>query len=415
MNLHEKKIGIVVQRYGIEVNGGAEYHARVLAEQLNKKHSVEIITTTALNHHDWESEYPIGNTIINNIPVKRFFSKTKNHKKFRIARRIILERTKLQRFLKRLKIYDFVRKHTDIFSINEKDSKKFLKEQGPFCPDLIEYIRTNKNNYDCFIFFTYLYYPTAIGMELVAEKSIFIPTAHDEPIFYSAPYKNLFSIPKYIIYNTSSEKLLVEKNFPNATKQCNIAGIGIDSYTNEFIDEKFEYNFEYLLYIGRIEGSKGCEELAEYFKKLNLSTNLKLVFVGKNNSNLTPSDEIIFTGFVSEQQKYQLLKNCKSLIIPSKFESLSLVTLEAMMHKKIVIANKECDVLKKHIEDSSAGFSYSDFESFQKTINSLLTLTTNEKEIMVENGYRYVTENYTWKKILQKFDKAIKQIEDSNN
>ena len=41
-----KRIAIVNQRYGLEVNGGSEYYARLIAEHLNKYYNVEVLTTT---------------------------------------------------------------------------------------------------------------------------------------------------------------------------------------------------------------------------------------------------------------------------------------------------------------------------------------------------------------------------------
>ena len=408
-----KKIGVIIQRYGLEVNGGAEYHARILAEKLSKNHEINIITTTALDSNNWSDYYSVKDNIVNNINLLRFHSETKNAKKFRKARRIILEQTSLQKLLKKLKIYHFF-KNLNFFSLDKKKITNWFKEQGPYSPSLIEYLENTKNEYDCYIFFTYLYYPTAIGMPLVADKSIFIPTAHDEPEFYSAAYKDLFSLPKYIIYNTQSEKKLVEKTHSNSAIENTIAGIGIDEYNNEYIDPNFNYDFEYLLYIGRIEGAKGCYELASFFEKSKYSKKLKLIFVGKNNSTLSPSKKIIFTGFVSEQQKYQLLKNCKALIIPSKFESLSLVTLEAMMHHKIVIANEHCEVLKTHITNSNAGFMYSSYGTFENTLKTITDLSDDETDFIGEKGHNYVIENYSWTSILQKFEKAIEFISNKN-
>lgn len=66
------KIAIIVQRYGLEVNGGAEYHARLLAEQLVKKHEVTILTTKASDYVTWDNYYKLSNEVINNVKVKRF-------------------------------------------------------------------------------------------------------------------------------------------------------------------------------------------------------------------------------------------------------------------------------------------------------------------------------------------------------
>lgn len=408
--IERKKIAIVVQRYGLEVNGGAEFHARILAEKLALKHHINVLTTRAIDSNSWANHYAIDDNIVNEIKVQRFNSNTQNGKKFRKARRIILEQTLFQRFLKKLKIFNFVKKYTNFFLDNEKISNRFLKEQGPYCPDLIKYIKTNKDNYDCFVFFTYLFYPTVTALPFVSEKSIFIPTAHDEPLLYTLPYQNLFSLPKYILYNTLSEKNLIETNFSNFTRSNDVVGIGIDEITvtqKTKADNSYNYDFEYLIYIGRIEGAKGCEELINYFNQANFDKKIKLVLVGKNYTSLKESDNVIFTGFVSEQHKYKLLSNSLALIIPSKYESLSLVTLEAMLHKKPVIANYHCEVLRDHINQSSAGFTYTSSDSFQSQINKLLTLSIEEKKKISESGYNYVIKNYSWNVIIEKFEKAL--------
>tara|TARA_B100000809_G_scaffold43630_1_gene37859 strand:+ start:27887 stop:29125 length:1239 start_codon:yes stop_codon:yes gene_type:complete len=410
-----KKIGIIVQRYGLEVNGGAEYHAKVLADKLSKNHSIDIITTCALDSNSWDNHYKISDNLINGINILRFPSEIKNQKTFRKARRKILGSTKPQQFLKKTGLLNVINKTTNLFTLEEKDSENWLKEQGPNCPELVNYIEEEQEKYDCFIFFTYLYYPTARGMKNVGHKSIFIPTAHDEELLYSGAYNNLFSIPKYIIYNTKSEQKLVETSFPNCTKNSAIAGVGIDKTTvPSKHDSKLHYDSDYLLYIGRVDGGKGCLELIEYFNNADEFSSLKLVFVGKKSIEFTQTEDIIFTGFVDETTKQHLLNNCKALIIPSKYESLSLVTLEAMMQKKIVIANGQCEVLQNHILDSEAGFSYTDQKSYKKTINSLLNLSQNEEESMGENGHKYVVKNYAWDRILDKFDKAFEFVIESN-
>ena len=45
-------------------------------------------------------------------------------------------------------------------------------------PDLLSHLTTHRENYDLFIFFTYLYFPTAFGLRPVADKAILVPTAN---------------------------------------------------------------------------------------------------------------------------------------------------------------------------------------------------------------------------------------------
>ena len=67
-----RKIAIVVQRYGLEINGGAEYHARLIAERLSQHFAVEVFTTTARDYVTWAHHYPEGGKTLNGIPVNRF-------------------------------------------------------------------------------------------------------------------------------------------------------------------------------------------------------------------------------------------------------------------------------------------------------------------------------------------------------
>jgi len=48
------KIALVVQRYGTDILGGSEYHARLIAERLAQRHQVEVLTTCARDYISWE-------------------------------------------------------------------------------------------------------------------------------------------------------------------------------------------------------------------------------------------------------------------------------------------------------------------------------------------------------------------------
>lgn len=408
------KIAVVIQRYGKEVNGGAETHARLIAKKLSGQHEVNVLTTKSINHNSWEDYYSKNEENIDGIKVKRFSSIPSKHgKKFRKYRRIVLKKTKLQLFLGKLSLNSYF-DNLNRFEPNEVEKKIWLELVGPNSPDLIEYIKTHKNTYDCFIFFTYLFYPTVEGLKIVGEKSILIPTAHDEPEFYASVYKSTYKNAKFIMYNTSTEKKLVEQHHKIAKlTQNDIAGIGLEKI-NLAQNNKYIYPFKYLLYIGRIEKGKGCFELYNFFNKFKkTNSNFKLIFIGKQNPELTPNENIIFTGFVSESVKQLILSNCEALIIPSYYESLSIVTLEAMYEKKIVIANGECEVLKDHIIKSNSGFYYHNDEELFTVLTAISTLSREEINQHGANAKKYVESNYTWESILDKFDKAIDFIQKS--
>ncbi|CAD7808736.1 D-inositol-3-phosphate glycosyltransferase [Chryseobacterium aquaeductus] len=410
------KIAIVVQRYGLEINGGAEFHARLLAEKLSANHHLEVITTCAIEYEFWNNHYPEGTETINNITVRRFKTLKKDLNKFnrlsKFARNLYKYGNQKLSFLNfpylLLKRFKYKKKN---FNFNT-----WLEVQGPYSTDLIEFIKAKKDDYRAFIFFTYLYHPTNIGIKEVAEKSILIPTAHDEPQFYLDGYRQLFSSPKFIMYNTETEKDLVEKVYPQ-TKDINseIAGIGFDDYDNT-VGELPQYLSpkKYFVYIGRIVEDKGCVMMIEYFndfkKKHSDVEDLKLVLVGKNSldEKLLQGEDIILTGFVDDQLKNTLLKNACALIMPSFYESLSLVTLEAMFSEIPVIVNRNCEVLYAHVEKSDTGKSFKNSSEFSEALHFYL----NNKDLLTEGtkAKNYVLKNYSWNAVINKYDSVIKSL-----
>src|SRR5690606_25530796 len=119
----------------------------------------------------------------------------------------------------------------------------------------------------------------------------------------------------------------------------------------------------------------GCKELLRYFNRFlhrnRQFKDVKLVLVGHAFMDVPQSDNIISTGFVSEDVKWSLLSRARSLILPSVYESLSLVTLESMMMGKPVIANRKCEVLKDHINHSGAGMLYECYDEFETILRQM--------------------------------------------
>jgi|GEM_PF-2085584 len=387
------KIAFVVPRYGLEIVGGAEYHARQVAEHLKEDHEIEVLTTCAKDYHTWKNEYKSGTESINGIFVRRF----KNTKVRDINR---------HRWIEERVFYSYHDKHNEI---------NWVKSQGPYSKELIKYIENNKNLYDCFIFFTFRYYPSYYGIQLVGYKSLLAPLAENDPALDLQITKEMFESSKGIVYNTPEERKLVltKGGFREEEKIWDIVGCGIEmpmiTKASESLMDK-----DYILYLGRIDGSKGCYTLFEYYQKvLNEFEDVPdLVLVGYDAIGTPKNDKIRYLGFVSEEEKFSLLRDAKFLIMPSPYESLSLVTLEAMASGIPALVNGECDVLKGHCIRSNAGLWYQNYDEFRECLN---LLSSNEKlrGKMGENGKKYVEENYSWKNVAEKYLRLLEKMADS--
>jgi hexosyltransferase len=385
----KKKILFVVQRYGLEVNGGAELHCRQLAERLKDEYDVSVLTTCAIDYVTWKNEYKEGIEHINGVKViRKKVDFERNQKKF----------NKISAKLN-----------------NEKDNInlgiEWQEAQGPHSSELIKYLEDHKDDYDVIIFLTYLYYTTYFGLKVAPEKSILIPTAHDEPPIYYSIFNETFNLPKAILYSTTTERDFVNKRFKNDYIESDIVGLGVDINENAQdidLEKTFDIKDDYVVYIGRIDESKGCKEMFEYFleyKKI-YNSNLKLVLAGKSAMEIPGNKDIVTLGFVSEDEKVNLIRKSKLLILPSKFESLSLSTLEAMYLKVPVLLNGKCEVLKQHAILSNGGLYYENKWEFIETLDYLIR-NSKIAERMGENGRKYVDVNYKWNIIIKKIERSF--------
>lgn len=390
------KIALVNQRYGLEVNGGSEYYTRLIAERLVNDYDVEVITTKALDYTTWANHYDADEEIINGVRVLRF----------------PVEKERADDF------DEYNAGYLSYIASHERDEVReqiWFEKQGPYCPAAIEYIKKNKDKYDVFIFVTYLYYLSVKGIPEVAEKAVFIPTAHEEPFIHFKTFEKLFKMPKAYVFLTDEEKMLVQKLFGCGDIPCDVLGTGVDipcKPDEKAFREKFGINDEYIIYVGRIDEGKDCPMLFRYFteyKKRHSESRLKLVLMGKAVCEIPKHEDIISLGFVSEEDKFSGISGAKCLVLPSKFESLSISVLEAMTLSVPVIVNGICEVLKGHCVKSNGGLYYMNYFEFEGILDYIFSHETEYLQ-MRANARRYISDNYEWDVIMKRFGEVINRI-----
>ncbi len=399
----KKKIAFIVQRYGQEINGGAEWHCREFAERLTPYFDITVLTTCALDYVTWKNHYPVGKETINQVNIVRFSVPIPRH------------HTLFSKLYDRLSYYhfNFYKKNGAILYLE----KLWMYLQGPYCPSLLKYLEQNKNNYDLFVLFSYHYWTTYKSLFHVHTKAILVPTAHDDASFQWRIFDRLFSMPKYILFNTEEEKKLIEKRSLIPISPSTILSPGV-SFPLELGKAYDGLKNPYLLYVGRIEEGKGCQFLFKnflHFIKKYPEKNLDLVLIGKASMMIPNHPKIKHLGFVSDEIKWRAIQYTQCLIVPSRFESLSLVALEAWSQKIPVLANESSEVLKAHCEKSLGGLTYQENneEDFSQKLFSILSNKEMSKKLG-EQGFLYVKENYTWDKTISKLVSLINTVIDTN-
>lgn len=393
--MSRKRIAVVVQRYGEEVNGGAELHARWLAERLLDLAEVHAITTCAIDYHTWENAYPPGEVELNGVRIHRFLVDAPRKADF------------LQQTVTLLK-----NRHSLYAEV------QWVKDQGPYSTGLLDYLKERYSYFDLFIFVTYLYPPAFFGLPLVSDKAILVPTAHDEPYLRFPAFRSLFHLPQAIIYNTEPEKRLVNEITHNDHVPQIVAGVGINvpaDVSAVRFRQKYGIDGPFLIYVGRVDEAKNVPDLLEFFMRYRDETgvDLKLVLIGKANIALPERADIISLGFVPEEDKFDAIRAAEVLMMPSLYESLSMVALEAWLMETPTLLNGRCDVLKYQCRQSNAGLYYFTYDEFALGLGRLLN-DSDLRARLGRQGRAFVAARYDWAIVMAKYRAVIETLTAAN-
>jgi glycosyltransferase involved in cell wall biosynthesis len=385
------KIAVVVQRYGQAVNGGAELHARYIAERLARHGEVEVLTTCATDYVSWRNELQAGVERVNGVPVRRFPVKH--------------ERDPLV----------FAKRSDRVFEQQHSlgDELDWLDAEGPTSPALIDYVRKHVSDYDYCLFFSYRYYHAYHGVRAVAPRAILVPTAERDSTIGLSIFKSIFRCARGLMYNSPEERAMIQAATNNAAVPGVVVGVGSDVPERtepERFRRKFGMKRPFAIYIGRIDENKGCPELFSHFQRYAAAfpRGLDLVLVGSAIIDVPKHPRIHHLGFLDDRDKFDALAASDLLIMPSYFESLSMVALEAWALGRPVLANAHCDVLKGQCLRSNAGLFY---ESYEEFVEALYSLESNGplNARLGRNGREFFKRHYAWpvieKKYLDMFDR----------
>lgn len=389
------KIAIVVQRYGAGINGGAELHARYVAERLSRHATVEVLTTCAKDYITWKNEWPAGEETLNRIKVRRFpVSRPRD-------------------------TGDFGRRSATVFDRTHSLAEElaWLDSEGPCSPALIRHIGRVKNEFDFFLFFSARYYHAWHGARAVLDKAILVPTAERDPAVGLSIMGTLFRGVRALMYNSLEERDLVHGVSGNQAVPGTVVGVGsmVPDRTQPWrFRKKFNVKRPFVIYIGRIDENKGCQALFEHFINYaaNYPNGLDLVLLGNAVIPVPKHPRIRSLGFVSDEDKFDALAAADLLVMPSPFESLSMVALEAWALGKPVLVNGACDVLRGQTLRANGGLYYESSEEFAEGLYCL-EASGPIGAILGRQGREFFNRHYTWpvieRKYLDMFDRLKRE------
>jgi glycosyltransferase involved in cell wall biosynthesis len=380
------KLAFVTPRYGVEVIGGAETAARMLAERLCVRPGwqVEVMTSCALDHLTWENVEPPGTSDLNGVRVHRF-------------------PTASRRLLDYFKLDGRLRVSPTTASLAE--SRQWVALNGPMCPGLVDAV--SGTDADVVACYPYLFATTVDGIAVSKVPTVLHPAAHDEPALYLPAFRQSFRDLDGFVYHTRAERDLMEHVFAVAARPQIVLGLGVNDPAGggrRGGDVLGIGDRPYLCYLGRVDEHKGCLMLAEYFEqyKERHPGDLALALVGPVSDRAPDHPDIVVTGTVSEADKWDVLSGAEVMVTPSAYESFSLVLLEAWTLGIPVLVNAACAATMEHCRRSGGGLWFESYRSFEVAVDRL-TADRGLRSALGEAGRRYTARYYRWPSIIDRY------------
>ena len=374
------RVALVVQRYGEEVNGGAEQLARRIARLLRADLDLTVVTTCALDYRTWADHYPPGEQELEGVRVLRF----------PVARP------------RDVAGFDALSARAYASPDDGELGRRWMEAQGPDAPGLVAHLREEGASYDAVAFVTYLYRTTAEGIGTVRERALLVPTLHDEPPARLSIFRGVFDAARALVFLTPEERELARTRFGVDDDRARVAGWGLDPPrpSDPARLRALGVARPYVLCTGRIDLSKGVGDLVGHHARYRRAVpdGPDLVLIGGGDAALPEHPWLHRLGFVDEQVKHDALAGATAVVVPSPYESLSLAQLEAWSHGRPTLANAASPVLVGQSRRSGGGLWYADGDEYLVMLD-LLARNAPLAHAIGRQGAAWVEAECSWDRV----------------
>lgn len=383
-------IALCPARFGDEIVGGAEIVLRKMATGLQDRGwDVEILTTTATDHHSWANVVPAGESVEGGLRVRRF----------PVVDEHIAERGDLERRI------------LGGEPLTLAEQQRWMNS-GMRVPDLFHYLLDHAEDYRALVFTPYPFWVTFACSQVAPERSVLWTCLHDEPYAYLDLFQPVLSGVSGLFFQTGPEHDLAHRIVANPAPHAEV-GCGVevpDSYDPEGFRARYGIEGDFLLYAGRREGAKGWDELLEAFARVHANHDLPFKIVTMGGGEVRPpeaiADRVVDLGYLPDDERDNAFAAATAYVQPSRFEAFSRTIMEAWLAGTPVIANGGSDVVAWHCRRSGAGLVYDDEYELEQCL-LFLADAPETAEALAQPGREYVLAHYQWETVLDKVEASL--------
>lgn len=383
-------ITLVSPWYGTDTRGGAEMLGRNLAAAL-RAHGAPVRVWASTGRDALApaaGHYPPGADELDGVPIWRFRPTSADAQG----------------------VPHFFRQHPELLPPLDQFAPHELRLLGTLLSsdELYAAIRVERER-SVFIFLPYPFPTTFWGGLLAPERSLLMPCLHDEPYARYRTYRYLFRQVRGMLAVSHPEALLAQRLYDLDAARVHLIGAGIDLTPHgDGAAFRRRYGLEgcrLLLYAGRFDASKNTPLLVSYAREYwaRRGGNLRLLLAGQGDlelpAALTPLVHDL--GFLRGQAKHDAYAAADVFVLPSTYESFSIVLMEAWLQGTPALVHRDCAVTADHARRSGGGLVFGAFGEFAAALDLLLGRPAQARALG-ERGRDYVLATCRWDEVARR-------------
>jgi glycosyltransferase involved in cell wall biosynthesis len=383
-------------RYGAGILGGAEHHCRAFASRLAARgHDVEVLTSCAVDSATWVDALPPGTTEHEGVLVHRLPARTtRDPERFHHLNR---------------------RAAWGARPVPLPVQEAWIHAQGPDLDGLVTWIDRHAARFDAVISFSYLYGTTVHGLPAAGRRTATVlhPTAHDEPMLDLTVFDLMAAHVDGWALSSDEELALITRRFrPRGASAVIGVGTTLDdpASPDAFRRDRGLGDQPYVVVVGRAAAGKGVDEVIGYQRArraLGGRTPTTLVVVG-DTVDAGPDDGVVGVGFVSDRERDEALAGARAIVVPSYFESFSMVLTEAWAQGTAAVVQGRCAPLAGQVARAGGGIAYRTFSEWDQAVD-LLATDPGLAAGLGAAGRRYVEARYQWDAVFDRYEALLEE------
>jgi glycosyltransferase involved in cell wall biosynthesis len=424
------KLAFITPRYGAEIASGPEHGCRLLAEQLSRRHDIDVLTSCARNPQTWKNEYVEGPDRVRGVMVRRF------------AVNLPYDRSAFRQLSARLLREPHSR----------ADELEWVMRLGPSSPGLMEHLKRQSQSYDALVFFSLCHATTVQGIAVAPERSVVFPYLGFDTTLRFGIWGEVLASVRAVGFFSTSEPLLLHRYIRCVPRHEEMVGIGVEPLPSQTYprhqqdpadrtvaddgqasDSNEPLEAEHLegrgvpfrrrhrlygllaVYGGRVEPDNGCEEMLEYFDSFaSKDTDTTLALLGVKMMKVPEAPNVRHAGVLPDRERMAAYEAADLSIFPGRDDLLSQSLLESLAVGTPVLVSARNAAAVEHCRRAGAGLYYANREEFVEALHQLMA-DTRLRRTLGESGRRYVRQEYRWEPVLGRFERLITRARRGNS